>query len=238
MNHPGELKLRRFLAEEPLEAEIVSHLRDCADCEGRLGKLREEQKAFEAEIPFERFAAGVQKSARVQGKPGQARSENLRFVLVLAACFVALVGAQQLFGHGESTSRVKGGDAVDFVVAGPAGPQRNAAPVERLAAGERVRIGVTGHRYVLALSIDERGEVSPLYAEALMGEGQTWLPESLEFTGAGLEHVVVVLSDGPVDSERVAGQLKERFRAAGGDVGQLGTLDVPGVQVHRTFIKP
>ena len=50
--------------------------------------------------------------------------------------------------------------------------------------------------------------------------------------------MVVVLSDGPVTLASVATQLKERFKTANGDLKQLGALDVPGVQVHRTFIKP
>jgi hypothetical protein len=91
---------------------------------------------------------------------------------------------------------------------------------------------------VTAVSIDEHGEVSTLYAEAVEGSGQTWLPDSLEFTGGGREHVVVVLSDEPLSAEEVSRQLKERFSAVGGDLGQLGSLSLAGVQVHRTFIKP
>ncbi len=55
------------------------------------------------------------------------------------------------------------------VVAGAAG-QRTARVDgdEPLAAGERLRIGYQpgGHRYVLSLSIDQRGAVTPLYPEA------------------------------------------------------------------------
>lgn len=234
MTHPGDLKLRRFLAEEPLPAELVAHLQTCTTCGASLGRLREEQRAFEAEIPFERFAAGVEKAERVQRKG--ARPSRLRGVWALAAVLLAVVIAPLVLRRAPET-RTKGGEVVDFVVAGVDG-QRSAAPVEQLRPGERVRIGVTGHRYVTALSIDDRGEVSVAYAEAVEGTGVTWLPGSLEFTGAGREHVVVVLSDGPVASEKLGAQLKQRFQAAGGDVLQLGPLEVDGVQVHRTFIKP
>lgn len=232
MSHPSELTMRRFLAEESLEAGVLGHLRECSECAVRLGLLREEQKAFEAEVPFERFAAGVEKSVRVQQKPR--RVSRVGWLVALAAGLVAVVLAAV---PREGTTRLKGGEEVDFVVAGASG-QRNAAPVEQLVSGERVRIGVSGHRYVTALSIDDRGEVSTVYSEAVAGLGQTWLPDSIEFTGAGQEHVVVVLSDGPVASDSIAIQLKERFKTANGDLRQLGTLDVPGVQVHRTFIKP
>ncbi|MBL8915195.1 MAG: ACP synthase, partial [Archangium sp.] len=59
----------------------------------------------------------------------------------------------------------------------------------------------------------------------------------IEFTGRGREHLVVVLSDNPIAPETIGNQLKARFEQTK-SVEQLGTLDVPGVQVHRTFIKP
>jgi hypothetical protein len=236
MKHPGELTLRRFLAEEPLDAETTDHLRGCAECTARLGKLKEEQRQFEAEIPFERFATGVEKAARVQQRRAPS-STMVRVVIALAACFVAFFAGRQVLEEGAGGNRIKGGGAVDFVIAGPAG-QRPAAELEQLASGERVRIGVSGYRHVVALSIDDGGEVSTVYAETLPGEAQTWLPDSIEFTGKGREHLVVVLSDAPVGAEVLAAQLRERFKAAAGDVTKLGALEVPGVQVHRTFLKP
>lgn len=234
--HPGELVLRRFLAEEPLEVALVDHLKRCAACAPKLDSLRAEQTAFEAEIPFERFAAGVEKSVRVQQK--QARggmSSNVRAALALAAAFVVLAAAQLLFGR-PIQNRIKGDASVEFVVAGASG-QRNAAPLETLASGERVRIGVSGHRYAIAVSIDEQGEVTTVYSEAVEGTARVWLPDSIEFTGRGREHLVVVLSDNPIAPETIGNQLKARFEQTK-SVEQLGTLDVPGVQVHRTFIKP
>ncbi|MFZ5440754.1 MAG: hypothetical protein ACOZQL_12155 [Myxococcota bacterium] len=234
MTHPGELKLRRLLAEEDVGEDVAAHVRTCAECTDTLQRLMREHEAFQAEIPFERFAAGVEKAARLQqrGKPVVA---NLRFAMGLAAVVVALVGAQLVLQRDLPESRVKGGEAVDFVVAGANG-QRNAAPVEQLARGERLRIGVSGHRYVLALSVDEQGQVSTVYSEALEGTGHTWLPDSVEFTGAGREHVVVLLSDTPLAEAPLAEQLRARFKAGGLD--QLNPLEVTGVQVHRTFLKP
>jgi hypothetical protein len=97
---------------------------------------------------------------------------------------------------------------------------------------------VSGHRHVLALSIDDSGEVSLVYAQTLQGVAQTWLPESIEFTGVGREHVVVLLTDAPLPTEGVTRQLQERFRIARGDLTRLGDLEIDGVQVHRTFVKP
>lgn len=234
IKHPGELTLRRFLAEERLEAATTQHLRECAECGARLGKLKEEQRAFEAEVPFDRFAAGVEKAVRQQKAPARQRPW-LGAVFLVAACLVGVVAVRQVLE--QPTSRIKGGAAVDFVIAGPGG-QRPAGELEQLASGERVRIGVSGHRHVLALSIDDAGEVSEVYSETLAGEAQTWLPESIEFTGKGREHVVVVLSDAPIVKEELANRLQASFKAASGDLTKLKELEVSGVQVHRTFLKP
>ena len=237
MKHPGELTLRRFLAEEALDAATTAHLRECADCAARLGKLKDEQRQFEAEIPFERFATGVEKAARVQQRKAP-RGMLMGVVIALAACFVAFFAGRQVIEESAGGNRIKGGGtAVDFVIAGPNG-QRPAAELEQLAGRERVRIGVSGHRHVLALSIDDQGEVSTVYAETLPGEAQTWLPDSIEFTGKGREHLVVLLSDEAVEAEVLATRLREHFKAANGDVTKLGALEVPGVQVHRTFLTP
>ncbi len=233
MKHAGELKLRRILAEEALDAATVEHVRHCNECGARLAKLKEEQRVFEAEVPFDRFAAGVEKEARHQ-KASSKRS-RLGVLVALAACVIAFfVGT---IGSGQGVSRLKGGASVDFVIAGPGG-QRPAQELEQLANGERVRIGVSGTRHVLALSIDDAGEVSTVYAETLTGEGQTWLPDSLEFTGQGREHLIVLLSDAPISAPEVTQQLREHFEAAGGDLSKLKALEVSGVQVHRTFLKP
>ncbi|MDP2271102.1 MAG: hypothetical protein Q8K32_10255 [Archangium sp.] len=234
IKHVGELKLRRFLAHEPLDAATTEHLGSCAECATRLSKFREEQRAFEAEVPFDRFAPGVERAARQQKAP-KARSLVGVFVAI-AACLVAFFAGKQVF-QDDGGHRIKGGAKVDFVVAGPGG-QRPAAELEQLATGERVRIGVSGHRHVLALSIDDAGEVSMVYSETLQGEAQTWLPESIEFTGAGREHVVVLLSDAPLETEALSVKLQGAWKAAGGDLNKLGVLEVNGVQVHRTFLKP
>ena len=236
MKHAGELTLRRFLADEPLDTAVVAHVTDCAECSARLAKLKEEQQAFQAEVPFERFAAGVEKSARQQ-RSAPRQSGLVTVLVTLAACFVAFFAVQQIVEDNTARNRFKGGASVDLVIAGASG-QREAAGLEQLASGERIRIGVSGHRYVVALSIDDSGEVSTIYSQRLVGEAHTWLPESFELTGHGREHLVVVLADEEIGAEAVAAQLKEHFKAAGGDLTKLGALEVDGLQVHRTFVKP
>ena len=230
--HTGELALRRLLAEESLEPSVVEHVGACGQCSTRISKFKEEQRAFEAELPFERFAAGVERAARQQ-KAAPRKSSAVNVMIALAASYVAV-----LEEGGPTTNHIKGGATVDFVVAGASG-QRPAGELEQLASGERIRIGVSGHRHVLALSIDDAGEVSVVYSETLAnGEGETWLPDSIEFTGIGREYVVVLLTDSPLIAEAVSEQLRDRFKAANGDLTKLTDLQIDGVQVHRTFLKP
>ena len=134
-------------------------------------------------------------------------------------------------------------------VAGAAG-QRTARvdATEPLSAGERLRIGYQtgGHRYLLSLSIDEHGEVTPLYPEkgasltvpAGVPSATHFLPDSLELTGAGLERIIVVLSDQPVDMQAARQAARAAYNRAGGDLGHLPRLDLPGEQFTRTFAKP
>ena len=134
-------------------------------------------------------------------------------------------------------------------VAGAAG-QRTARvdATEPLSAGERLRIGYQtgGHRYLLSLSIDEHGEVTPLYPEqgssltvpAGVPSATHFLPDSLELTGTGLERIIVVLSDQPVDMEVARQAARAAYDRAGGDLGRLPRLELPGEQFTRTFAKP
>jgi hypothetical protein len=158
---------------------------------------------------------------------------------------VLLVGSQRLLQP--PSSRLKGGAGVEVVVAGPAGTQRVAAEAapEALVRGERVRIGVVpaAWHFVLVVSVDAQGAVTPVYAEGthslpLSGESPQFLPDSLEFTGQGLEHVVVLLSDRALDVDVVGHALREQFAAVHGELSRISALDVPGEQFHRTFLKP
>jgi len=117
---------------------------------------------------------------------------------------------------------------------------------ETLAPGERVRIGYQRgpHRYLLALSVDDHGEVTPLYPEAGQSlriesndaSGIDYLPDSVEFTGSAQERLVVVLSDQPIDVEAARRAARAAYERAKGDVLHLGALDLPGEQFPRTFV--
>ncbi|RKH36341.1 DUF4384 domain-containing protein [Corallococcus praedator] len=247
--HVGEL-----LAPEALRAR--EHAEACEACGAVLRSLTNEQTAFEAEVPFERFEAGVERSlarqARTSARPAT-RPAWAGPLMVVAASLFVLVLARPLLESGTVTrpvtgNRLKGGAGAELRIGGGVEPQRVAsvdAP-EALRPGERVRLGYTPetHRYVAALSVDAQGEVTPLYPESgdslavEPGAGQHWLPESVEFTGAGAERVVLVLTDAPVSMDALSDAARKSFAAAGRDVTRMAPLDVAGEQTQWILLKP
>jgi Domain of unknown function (DUF4384) len=248
VDHPGALTLRRLHAGEAVGADVQAHASTCAECQARLKTFTEEQQRFEEGIPFERFAAGVERAARTPREVQRPRAPWLQVVLSLAALLLFAVGFGQFVGIDEGgRNRLKSGGDIEVVIAG-AGPQRSASPTspEPLARGERVRIGYSAGtwHYLAVLSIDEAGQVTPLYPERgtslpIAPEGpKAWLPDSLEFTGSGLERVVVVMTQDPTDMQVLAKEAKRRYDEAQGELGKMNDLAVPGDQFHRTFLKP
>ncbi|RYZ38849.1 MAG: DUF4384 domain-containing protein [Myxococcaceae bacterium] len=247
--HVGDLP-----APEALRAR--EHADACDACGAVLRSLADQQTAFEAEVPFERFEAGVERALARQGKAAAepvARAAWARPLMLVAASVFVLVLARPLLETGGVTrpvagNRVKGGAGAELRIGGGADRQRVAsvdAP-EALRPGERVRLGYTpeSHRYVAALSVDAQGEVTPLYPESgdslavEPGAGQHWLPESVEFTGAGAERVVLVLTDAPVSMDVLSDAARKSFAAAGRDVTRMAPLDVAGEQTRWILLKP
>jgi len=257
--HIGELTLRRRRAGEALGPEgpaIDAHATSCADCRSRIRALDEEQRRFEQEISFDRFAAGVERAERGASKAKARRpmrtSVWLAPMLAMAACLVAMVTFVPRPVIEKPTNRSKGaGDAGGIIVrvAGTNG-QRTAdvAAIEALARGERLRIGYQPgrHHYLLSLSIDDRGEVTPLYPERgpslTVPDGSSsatrFLPDSLELTGKGTERIIVVLSDQPIDVEIARRAARAAYQKAGGNLARMSNLELPGEQFVRTFAKP
>lgn len=257
-SHVGELALRRFRAGEVFPE--VEHIGACSDCRARVKTLDDEQRRFEQEISFDRFAAGVERAARTAEAPARkapARAATWTWrlawpTLAVAAGVVLFVTLPAQRATAPYTG-IKGGGGAAITVrvsAGDTGPQRSAAESapEALARGERVRIGYQpgAHRYLLSLSIDQRGEVTPLYPEAgrsvpvgkAVGSGPRYLPDSIEFTDAGTERLFVILSDEPIDVEVARRAVKAAFERAKGDILRMPPLELPGEQFQRTFLKP
>jgi hypothetical protein len=257
--HIGELTLRRRRAGESLGSDgpaIDAHASSCADCRARIRALDDEQRRFEQEISFDRFAAGVERAARGASKAKARRPVVTRSWLVpmlaMAAGLVVMVKfvpRHEITEPPRPTNRIKGGAGITVRVAGVDG-QRNARvdSTEPLARGERLRIGYQpgDHRYLLALTIDERGVVQALAPEqgqsvALpdgTGSGTRYLPDSWELDGRGVERIIVVLSDRSIDVEAARRAARAAYDKAGGNLARMPSLDLPGEQFVRTFAKP
>jgi hypothetical protein len=253
--HPSEWTLRRLHAGELPTAEATqtrTHAASCERCGTVLREAEEAQRRFEAEVPFERFAAGVERAAEKAGKQrGSAPDSSRRWVgplVAMAATVLVVVAVRPLLAEAPVPGvRTKGGATAELRVGGGESQRvaRTDAP-EALAPGERVRLGYTPdtRKYVLALSVDAVGEVTPLYPESgqslpvEVGAGTHWLPGSLEFTGTGAERVVLVLTDSPVTVEDASAAARKAFEAGGRDVAKMPALDVAGDQTHWMLLKP
>jgi hypothetical protein len=254
--HIGELLLRRRRAGEALGPDgpaIEAHATSCADCRARLRALDDEQHRFEKEISFDRFAAGVERAARGASKTKPRRSVLngawLAPMMAVAACMVAMITFAPRPSPEKPHTRPKGGAGITVRVAGVDG-QRNARvdSAEPLSRGERLRIGYQagGHRFLIALTVDERGVVQALSPEQgkslALSEGTPsatrYLPDSWELDGAGVERIIVVMSDSPIDVDTAIRAARAAYQKAGGNLARMPSLDLPGEQFVRTFSKP
>jgi hypothetical protein len=247
--HVGLLKLRRLWLGELSGAEADearSHAEGCAECRARLEAFDDEQREFQQAVPFERFEAGVQRAQRRERTAP--RRQWVAPVMAMAASILVVLAIQPSMS---GRNRTKGGADVVVTIAGPNdGPQRiaPAGVPEMLAPGERVRIGYEAGpwRYVLVLSVDEAGKVTPLYPEAGAslptegGPGPHYLPDSLIFDGKGAERVIAVMSEQALQVPEAIQATERAFQQAGGDVRQLPKLALPGrtEQLDRILLKP
>jgi hypothetical protein len=232
-SHVAELALRCYRAGEFAAeacADVDRHLASCAACRAKMRVLVEEQRSFEREIPFERFAGGVERAQRVpRQRPRRAWAVSISGVVAAAA--LALF-ALRVSSPGHS-NRIKGSsvEATARIASANASAQRTAPPgsQEVLEPGDRVRLGykTVDARYLAAISVDDSGEVTPLYPESgpalavSVALETAYLPDSLEFTGAGRERVFLFLARTPFDLEAAKQAVKSAHQAAKGDLSAL-----------------
>jgi anti-sigma factor RsiW len=260
--HVGELRLRRFRLGELPEGEretIARHTGDCGACRTRLATLDDEQRAFEREITFPRFAGGVERAARVPRASAPPRRYWLAGAVGLAtaaaAAFVLLPR-----GNLPERNRLKGNAATASVriAAADGSQQRSVTPgtavgAVRLAAGERLRLGyrVPQARHLVALSIDDRGEVTPLYPERGTSlavrpqpgpDAYVYLPDSIELYGAGRERLYLFVGEQPFPVDDAVAATRAAFARSGpGGLGKMQTPVLPAGPVEVStwlFEKP
>lgn len=232
-SHVGELRLRRFRLGELTTADceqITRHTSDCGPCRARLRTLEEEQRQFQREISFERFAGGVERARRVpRVLPRRAWTLGITGLAAAALLMVALRPGQ--------LNRIKGAtDATVRIGKLDTGAQRAAAAgsLQALRPGELVRLGyrTVQAAHLVAVSIDDAGAVTPLYPDggkALSVEPRPdiqYLPGSIDFTGKGRERLILVLSERPLSVAEVEAAAREAHRKARGDLGALSSVKV------------
>ena len=243
--HLAELALRRYRAGEfsgDACAETDRHLALCAPCRSKLRVLVEEQRAFEREISFERFAGGVERARRVPRQlPRRLWYAGLGGALAAAAVVLFLAWAP-VSPRNRVHNEVKGSsvEATVRVASTKAAAQRAVPPgsQEVLEPGDRVRLGyrIPEPRYLAAVSVDDGGEITLLYPEsgpalAVAPTNQTvFLPDSLEFTGAGREKVFLFLARMPFNSSAAKQAVKTARDSAKGDLLALPNPSFAGGQ--------
>jgi len=252
--HVGDLGLRRFRAGEfsgEAHEEIARHTTECGSCRAKLRLLQEEQRQFERDIPFERFAGGVERACRVPRPRPRRRWAVGGAVGLLAVAAALLLFLRPAEDAGDWPARsggfnqTKGGvSAVARIAAASGEAQRSLLPAgtTKLQPGERIRLGYStaGPSYLAVVSVDDAGEISALYPD---GEGSllveptahvTFLPDSLELTGSGRERVFLFLAAQPLDGAVAKQAVSEAHAQAKGD---LGALPVPVFQ-GRGDVRP
>jgi Domain of unknown function (DUF4384) len=257
--HVGELRLRRFRAGEfsgQAHEEIARHSAECGSCRAKLRLLQEEQREFERDIPFERFAGGVERACRVpRPRPTRRWAMGSAFGLVATAAAVMLFwrpsgrvtnsGGYEVGRHAGSNQTKGGLSAVVRIASASGGAQRSLPPAASatLQPGERIRLGYNSAApgYLIAVSVDDAGEVSALYPEgggSLLVEPTqhvTFLPDSLELTGSGRERVFLFLADRPLDGAAVKQSVHDAHTQAKGDLVALAMPSFAGRSDVRRF---
>lgn len=229
--HVGELALRCYRAGEldgSGSTKVEQHLAGCPVCRAKLRALVEEERAFQSDIPFERFAGGVDRAQRVpRQRPRRTIAWSLSSVVAAAAVALFLVQASS------TRNRTKGAsvEAMARIASTNAAAQRTAPPGshEVLEPGDRVRFGykTADARFLVAVSVDDAGTITPLYPEAgsalpIQPTHETvYLPDSLEFTGSGTERVFLFMARKPFSVDSAKQSVRASLQAAKGDLATL-----------------
>lgn len=226
-------------------ANVRAHAAACGRCGADLAALERTAGEIARGASFDAFAAGVR--ARIRRRPALPTAWTAA-ALALAAGLAVVVAAGPLravlLGRPDGHNLRKGGVAVELYVGGPGAAARVARDGEALAPGERVRVGyaAAGRRSVAVVSVDDAGRVTPLYPErgvslpADLSAGVHLLPDSVEFTGMGLERVIAVFADEPLEVAQVAQAARAEFARARA-VERMGALPLPVEQSSRLVRK-
>jgi hypothetical protein len=237
------MRVRRLAAGELAgdeRARTEAHVAGCARCQGVLRELEGERARLQAELPFERFAAGVAERlaapaarplrpravGRVSAMGGFLRAGIRRRGLALAAglLLAAAVPAVLHVARDGSPLRLKGGAELSLYVREEAGA-RVLSPGEPIPRGAALRVGLSpaGRRFAAVALLDAEGAVVLHAGRAEAGV----LPGAFEWTGPAEGTLVAVLADAPVDAAALADRLARGGPAAASPGGGAEVLVRP-----------
>jgi len=225
--------------------KVRAHAAGCARCAARLAELDRETADFKREVPFDRFESAVARKGREQKRHTWVGPMGLALAAGVAAL---LIGGPLLYNSDarRNGNGIKGSDGVvELFVGGTGAAPRLAKSGETLSAGERVRVGyqTREHKYVLVFSVDEAGVATALYPESgpsvpvEKGAGTHLMPDSLELTGKGLEKVIALFSDEPLDVGAALSAASREFTRAG-QLERMQPLPLRAQESSITVRKP
>jgi hypothetical protein len=194
----------------------------------------------------------VERAARVPRAAARPRRLWLGGALTFAAAAGMLllyrVGARDEDG-GLARNRIKGGEVciASIRIAAADGSNQRSFPSGssvRLQAGERLRLGyrVLKPRHLAALSIDDAGQVTPLYPEggnslAVAATTSTpalgpaavliYLPDSVELTGTGHERIYLLVAEQAFTVDDALAATRAAFARSG--PGNVANMAAPAL---------
>ena len=235
------MRVRRLAAGElggEERARTEAHLLACGRCQGVARELEVERARLQAELPFERFAAGVaERLAATPARSGRrighlralhpfARAVARQRGLALAAGLALVLGSAAVLhvSREESPERLKGGAELSLYVREAAGA-RALAPGEPIPSGAALRVGLSPgrQRFAAVALLDAEGAIVLHAGRAEAGV----LPGAFEWTGPEEGTLVAVLADEPVDAAALADRLARGGPAAASPGGDAEVLVRP-----------
>jgi hypothetical protein len=241
-HEPGLHELQRWRAGELPEAKrarVQDHVDGCSTCRARLVEMTAHDAHARSVLPFERLADGVARRSLNR----QPRAVWRPVVgVALAAGLAALVVPGLV--RPPSGNGIKGGGSDLRLYVGGVDEARRVLGEPVLQPSERIRLGYAAgdHRYLAVLSIDEQGQVTPLYPAAgasrpIGRREEQLLPDSIAFDGRGRERLMAVFSDAPLAVEELVAAAQARFASAGA-LSKMPPLGLGAEEIDRTVLKP
>jgi hypothetical protein len=240
--HPSRLELDVLVyqPELALASDTKLHVAGCARCRSRLEQAAGSDAAFREKYPSLASLGAPGVRARVDNavtKPVVSRNIFRRALPLALAAGLALLAGRVLLPQSETRSdtrsdtRVKGSSIVELFVRRGEGEARGYSG-EPLHAGDTLVFGYSStHRHLLVLNIEAPGRCSVVIDGAIEPGQNRVAPLGVKLDAhPGPERYVALLSEAPLDPERVLRELKERAKSIDPKTLEVGRLDLDADQ--------